>query len=162
MWAYETTFYQIYPLAFAGLRAKTPRPLPRMSSPSCQRRAQPRCAHHENRPMGRLPARTRYWRCADQPPLESDSHAMIRAACAISTAAWVGMPILPPYARRCTPMASAWCSMPSSTTSVAAFGPSAMCRSVGGTRPTRTGSTSALTVTRATATAFGTRLGGPF
>ena len=33
---------------------------------------------------------------------------------------------------------------------------------LGGTRPTRTGSTSALTVTRATATAFGTRLGGPF
>lgn len=33
MWAYETTFYQIYPLGFAELRAKTPRPLPKMSSP---------------------------------------------------------------------------------------------------------------------------------
>lgn len=33
MWAYETTFYQIYPLGFAELRAKTPPPLPRMSSP---------------------------------------------------------------------------------------------------------------------------------
>lgn len=34
MWAYETTFYQIYPLGFCGApRAKTPRPLPRMSYP---------------------------------------------------------------------------------------------------------------------------------
>lgn len=29
MWAYETTFYQIYPLGFCGASgAKTPRPLP--------------------------------------------------------------------------------------------------------------------------------------
>ena len=33
MWAYETTFYQIYPLGFAELRAKTPPLLPRMNSP---------------------------------------------------------------------------------------------------------------------------------
>lgn len=33
MWAYETTFYQVYPLGFAELRAKTPPPLPRTNSP---------------------------------------------------------------------------------------------------------------------------------
>ncbi len=34
MWAYETTFYQIYPLGFCGApREKTLPPLPRMNYP---------------------------------------------------------------------------------------------------------------------------------
>lgn len=32
MWAYETTFYQIYPLGFCGAPRENAAPLPRMNS----------------------------------------------------------------------------------------------------------------------------------
>ena len=163
MWAYETTFYQIYPLGFCGAPRENVAPV---AEDELSQAAG--TASNPDAPIMKIAQWADYLQelgigaVLINLRLSPIAMATTRAACAISTVAWVGTPTLPPYATRCTPMASAWCLMPSSTTSVAAFGPSAMCRSASGTRPTRTGSILALTEIPAMATAFGTRLGRPF
>ena len=75
MWAYETTFYRIIRWAFAELRAKTPRPLPRMSSPRL-----PMHAPNPDAPIMKIAQWADYLQelgvgaVLINPPLESDSH----------------------------------------------------------------------------------------
>lgn len=163
MWAYETTFYQIYPLGFCGAPRENAAPVAEDELAQAAN-----AAPNPDAPIMKIAQWAGYLQelgigaVLINPPLESDSHGYDTRSLRHIDRRLVGMPTLPPCARHCMPMASVWCLMPSSTMSVAVFGPSAMFRSASGTRPTRTGSTSALTATRATATAFGTRLGRPF
>lgn len=163
MWAYETTFYQIYPLGFCGAPRENAAPV---AEDELARVAN--AAPNPDAPIMKVAQWADYMQelgvgaVLINPPLESDSHgydtrslrhidrrtggdADFAAVCDTLHAHGIRVVLDAVFSHVGR-----------------GFGPSAMCRSASGTRRTRTGSTLALTAIPAMAMAFGTRAGRPF
>jgi cyclomaltodextrinase len=160
MWAYETTFYQIYPLGFCGAPRENAAPVAEDELAQAAN-----AAPNPDAPIMKIAQWAGYLQelgigaVLINPPLESDSHgydtrslrhidrrlggdADFAAVCETLHAHGIRV-VLDAVFNHVGRV----------------FGPSAMFRSASGTRPTRTGSALALTATPAMATAFGTRAG---
>lgn len=160
MWAYETTFYQIYPLGFCGAPRENAAPVAEDELTQAAN-----VAPNPDAPIMKIAQWADYLQelgvgaVLINPPLESDSHgydtrslrhidrrlggdADFAAVCETLHAHGIRVVLDAVFNHVGR-----------------GFWAFAMCRSASGTRPTRTGSTSALTAILAMATAFGTRAG---
>ena len=160
MWAYETTFYQIYPLGFCGAPRENAAPVAEDELAQAVN-----AAPNPDAPIMKIAQWADYLQelgvgaVLINPPLESDSHGYDTRSLRHIDRRLGGDA---DFAAVCDTLHAHGIRVVLDAVFNhvgRGFGPSAMCRSTSGTRLTRIGSTSALMATRAMATAFGTRAG---
>lgn len=93
MWAYETTFYQIYPLGFCGAPRENAAPVAEDELAQASQRVSNPDAPIMKSPSGPTTCRNSALAlCSSTHRSNLIATATIHAACAISTVAWVGTP----------------------------------------------------------------------
>lgn len=160
MWAYETTFYQIYPLGFCGAPRENAAPVAEDELAQAVN-----VAPNPDAPIMKIAKWADYMQelgvgaVLINPPLESDSHSYDTRSLRHIDRRLGGDA---DFAAVCDTLHAHGIRVVLDAVFNhvgRGFGPSAMCRSASGTRRTRTGSTLALTAIPAMAMAFGTRAG---